>query len=134
MALARVVSFDGVTQARVEEMKEQMAEGRPDDIPATEIVMLYPGSSIAPFSSSAMLAVDEPIPPCCLPTWQSLLSFGLSTPSALRVGYERRSLSSTSIPSRASKRSEGSEPACAAPARATSPPRPCALPPIQTWR
>lgn len=41
MALARVVSFDGVTQARVEEMKEQMAEGRPDDIPATEIVMLY---------------------------------------------------------------------------------------------
>lgn len=41
MALARVVSFDGVTQARVEEMKAQMAEGRPDDIPATEIVMLY---------------------------------------------------------------------------------------------
>ena len=41
MALARVVSFDEVTQARVEEMKEQMAEGRPDDIPATEIVMLY---------------------------------------------------------------------------------------------
>jgi hypothetical protein len=41
MALARVVSFDGVSQARVEEMKAQMAEGRPDDIPATEIVMLY---------------------------------------------------------------------------------------------
>jgi hypothetical protein len=41
MPLARVVSFDGVTQARVEEMKEQMGEGRPDDIPATEIVMLY---------------------------------------------------------------------------------------------
>jgi hypothetical protein len=41
MALARVVSFDGVSQARVEEMKERMAEGRPDDIPATEIVMLY---------------------------------------------------------------------------------------------
>ena len=41
MALARVVTFDGVSQARVEEMKERMAEGRPDDIPATEIVMLY---------------------------------------------------------------------------------------------
>lgn len=41
MALARVVSFDGVSQARVEEMKARMAEGRPDDVPATEIVMLY---------------------------------------------------------------------------------------------
>jgi hypothetical protein len=35
------VSFDGVSQARVEETKERMAEDRPDDIPATEIVMLY---------------------------------------------------------------------------------------------
>ena len=41
MALARVVSFDGVSQARVDEMKQRMGEGRPDDIPATEIVMLY---------------------------------------------------------------------------------------------
>jgi hypothetical protein len=41
MELARVVSFDGVNQDRVEEMKQQMNEGRPDDIPATEIVMLY---------------------------------------------------------------------------------------------
>lgn len=41
MALARVVSFDGVSQARVDEMKARMAEGRPDDIPATEVVMLY---------------------------------------------------------------------------------------------
>jgi hypothetical protein len=41
MALARVVSFDGVNQARVEEMKQRMGEGRPDDVPATEIVMLY---------------------------------------------------------------------------------------------
>lgn len=41
MALARVVSFDGVGQERVEEMKRQMSEGRPDDIPASEIVMLY---------------------------------------------------------------------------------------------
>lgn len=41
MALARVVSFEGVDAARVEEMKGQMNEGRPDDIPASEIVMLY---------------------------------------------------------------------------------------------
>jgi hypothetical protein len=41
MALARVVTFDGVDQARVDEMKQQMNEGRPDDIPAAEIVMLY---------------------------------------------------------------------------------------------
>ena len=41
MALARVVSFDGVSQERVEEMKAQMNEGRPDEIPASEIVMLY---------------------------------------------------------------------------------------------
>ncbi|HWB69411.1 MAG TPA: hypothetical protein VG518_05490 [Solirubrobacterales bacterium] len=41
MALARVVSFDGVSQDRVEEMKQQMNEGRPDDVPATEIVMLH---------------------------------------------------------------------------------------------
>lgn len=41
MALARVVSFDGVGQDRVEEMKQQMNAGRPDDIPSTEIVMLY---------------------------------------------------------------------------------------------
>lgn len=41
MALARVVSFDGVSQERVEEMKQQMEQGRPDEIPATEIVLLY---------------------------------------------------------------------------------------------
>lgn len=41
MALARVVSFDGVGQDRVEEMKRRMNEERPDDIPASEIVMLY---------------------------------------------------------------------------------------------
>jgi len=45
MALARVVSFDGVSQDRVEEMKQQMNAGRPDDIPATEIVMLYDASA-----------------------------------------------------------------------------------------
>lgn len=41
MALARVVSFDGVGQDRVDEMKGRMDEGRPDEIPATEIVMLH---------------------------------------------------------------------------------------------
>ncbi|MCW2979940.1 MAG: hypothetical protein JWO14_1667 [Solirubrobacterales bacterium] len=41
MALARVVSFDGVSASRVEEMKQQIGEGPPDDIPAKEIVMLH---------------------------------------------------------------------------------------------
>ena len=42
MALARVVSFDGVTKERVEEMKAQMSGGeRPEGLPATEIVMLH---------------------------------------------------------------------------------------------
>lgn len=41
MALARVVSFEGVSEDRVEEIKREMEKGRPDDIPATEVVMLY---------------------------------------------------------------------------------------------
>ena len=41
MALARVVSFDGVSGSRVEEMKQQIGAGPPDDIPAKEIVMLH---------------------------------------------------------------------------------------------
>jgi hypothetical protein len=45
MALARVVSFDEVGRDRVEQIKQQMDEGRPDDIPATEIVMLYDGEA-----------------------------------------------------------------------------------------
>lgn len=45
MALARVVSFDEVGQDRVEAMKQQMNEGRPDDVPATEIVMLHDGDA-----------------------------------------------------------------------------------------
>lgn len=45
MALARVVSFDGVDQERVEEMKGRMNEGRPDDVPASEVVMLYDAGS-----------------------------------------------------------------------------------------
>jgi hypothetical protein len=42
MAVARVVSFDGVTNARVEEMQRMMREEeRPDDLPASEIVFLH---------------------------------------------------------------------------------------------
>jgi hypothetical protein len=42
MALARVVAFDEVTKARIEEMQREMREGeRPDEIPATEVVLLH---------------------------------------------------------------------------------------------
>jgi hypothetical protein len=42
MALARVVSFDGVTKDRIEEMKREIAEGeQPEGLPATEIVVLH---------------------------------------------------------------------------------------------
>ena len=42
MALARVVSFDGVGSDRVEEMKREMNEGdRPEVVPATEVVVLH---------------------------------------------------------------------------------------------
>ena len=42
MALARVVSFDGVSSERIAEMQREM-EGseRPDDVPATEILVLH---------------------------------------------------------------------------------------------
>ncbi len=42
MALARVVSFDGVSKERMEEMKSQMNEGdRPEGLDATEIIVLH---------------------------------------------------------------------------------------------
>ena len=42
MALARVVSFDGVSKERIEQMKGEMREGdQPDDVPAKEIVVLH---------------------------------------------------------------------------------------------
>lgn len=42
MALARVVSFDGVNKSRMEEMKQRMNENeQPEDIPATEMIMLH---------------------------------------------------------------------------------------------
>lgn len=42
MAVARVVAFDGVSKQRMEELKREMEEGgRPDEVPATEIVVLH---------------------------------------------------------------------------------------------
>jgi hypothetical protein len=42
MALARVVAFDGVTSERIEQLRQEIAEGgRPDEIPATEMMVLY---------------------------------------------------------------------------------------------
>ena len=42
MALARVVSFKGVNDQRIAELRKQItAESRPDDIPASEIVILH---------------------------------------------------------------------------------------------
>ena len=42
MALARVVAFDGVDSDRIEQMKREIQEqGRPEEIPATEIVVLH---------------------------------------------------------------------------------------------
>lgn len=43
MALARMVSFEGVSKERMEEMKGQMAEGdrRPEGMPPSEFIMLH---------------------------------------------------------------------------------------------
>jgi hypothetical protein len=42
MALARVVTFEGVSKERMDELKGEMDEGgRPDDVPATEILVLH---------------------------------------------------------------------------------------------
>jgi hypothetical protein len=42
MAIARVVSFEGVGKDRMEQMQREIQEGqRPDEIPATEIVVLH---------------------------------------------------------------------------------------------
>ena len=42
MAVARVVAFDGVSSARVEEMQREMKEGeRPEGLPATEVLVLH---------------------------------------------------------------------------------------------
>ncbi len=42
MALARVVTFEGVSKDRMDEMKREMGEGeRPEGVPATEILVLH---------------------------------------------------------------------------------------------
>jgi hypothetical protein len=42
MALARVVTFEGVSKDRMEEMDREIREGeRPEGLPATEIVVLH---------------------------------------------------------------------------------------------
>ena len=42
MALARVVSFEGVGKDRIEEMQREMREGeRPEGLPAKEVIVLH---------------------------------------------------------------------------------------------
>jgi hypothetical protein len=42
MTLARVVSFEGVSKERIEEVKRELAEGdRPEGMPASEFIMLH---------------------------------------------------------------------------------------------
>jgi hypothetical protein len=42
MALARVVSFDGVDSDRMAQMRQEMEQGeRPEEIPATEVIILH---------------------------------------------------------------------------------------------
>jgi hypothetical protein len=42
MALARVVTFDGVSKERMEEMDREMREGqRPEGFPSSEMVVLH---------------------------------------------------------------------------------------------
>ena len=42
MALARAVTFEGVDRKRMEELSKEIEnDPRPDDIPATEILMLH---------------------------------------------------------------------------------------------
>ncbi len=42
MAFARVVSFEGVDKNRIDELKREIGEGeRPENIPASEIVVLH---------------------------------------------------------------------------------------------
>jgi hypothetical protein len=42
MALARVVTFDGVGKERMDEMARELQEGeQPEDIPATEVIVLH---------------------------------------------------------------------------------------------
>ena len=42
MAYARAVTFEGVDRSRIDQLKQQLeSDERPQDIPATEIILLY---------------------------------------------------------------------------------------------
>jgi hypothetical protein len=42
MALARVVSFDGVGKDRIDEIRREMSDGeQPEGVPATEVIVLH---------------------------------------------------------------------------------------------
>jgi hypothetical protein len=42
MALARVVTFDGVNKDRMDQMRSEMEGGeRPDNVPASEVIILH---------------------------------------------------------------------------------------------
>ncbi len=42
MAIARVVTFDGVSSEHMQEMKQRMNEGdRPEEVPAKEVIILH---------------------------------------------------------------------------------------------
>lgn len=41
MTLARVVTFDGVGEDRIAQMREAMSGDRPEGLPASEIMLLY---------------------------------------------------------------------------------------------
>jgi hypothetical protein len=46
MALARVVTFDGVGKDRMDQMKSEMESGeRPDNLPAKELLVLHDADS-----------------------------------------------------------------------------------------
>jgi len=46
MALARVVTFDGVTKERMQEMQQEMESGQPPEgMPPAEIVVLHDGDA-----------------------------------------------------------------------------------------
>ena len=46
MALARVVTFDGVDRARIDQLRQQIGDGeRPEGLNATEILVLHDASA-----------------------------------------------------------------------------------------
>jgi hypothetical protein len=46
MAIARVVTFEGVSAERMQQLKTEMAEGdRPEGVPASELIMLHDPAS-----------------------------------------------------------------------------------------